>query len=86
MLRDGLLQSANVEKKRIDVEDHKFKYFQLHKWHILKHIKEDMKLRALEKKRQRIRTTTWAKYSLTYLIMKRIYEEFISHREAVYLL
>ena len=41
MLREGLLKSAADEKRRIDDEDHKFKYFQLHKWHILKHIKEE---------------------------------------------
>ena len=86
MLREGLLKSAADEKRRIDVEDHKFKYFQLHKWHILKHIKEDMKLQALETKRQRLRTTTWLKYSLAYHVMKRIYEQFIAHREAVYTL
>lgn len=71
MLREGLLKSAADEKRRIDAEDHKFKYFQLHKWDILKHIKEDMRLHALETKKQRIRTTNWVKYCLTYLVLRQ---------------
>lgn len=42
MLREGLLKSAKEEKTKIDEENYKYKYFQLHKWNILKQIKHDM--------------------------------------------
>ena len=44
MLREGLLKSAKEEKSKIDEENHKYKYFQLHKWNILKQIKHDMQI------------------------------------------
>lgn len=45
------MKSAKEDKRKIDEEDHKFKYFQLHKWNILKQIKQDMIVEAEETKK-----------------------------------
>lgn len=74
MLRDGLVKSAQAEKNRLNVEDHKFKYFQLHKWNILKSIRKDMEIQAEKTKEQRRRTTTWVQKCLTYHVIKQTYQ------------
>ena len=81
MLREGLLKSAKEEKSKIDEENHKYKYFQLHKWNILKQIKHDMQIQAEETKRQRLRATTWVKYNLAFNVLQDVFNRFTTYKE-----
>ena len=81
MLREGLLKSAKEEKTKIDEENYKYKYFQLHKWNILKQIKHDMQIQAEETKRQRLIATTWVKYNLAFNVLQDVFNTFTTYKE-----
>jgi len=69
-----------VHKKRADDElEHKYRYFMLHRWDLIRQHREACESSAKKRLNIKKQTTKWIKLGLTYLMLKTIHAKFAVH-------
>ena len=74
-----LNETAVQKKKQDDALEHKYRYFMLHRWDLIKAIREEQEIRARKRLNIKRQATKWIKLGLTYLMLKTIHAQFEEH-------
>lgn len=59
-----------------DEEDHKYRYFMLHRWDIIRAIRAEEEKQAIKKLNIKRQCVRWIKLCQTYLMLKNIHSQF----------